>query len=337
MKTVRFFIIVLAGLLLLGINGCKESTTEPKSEPVNEAEVLVKYLEENGDYINSASCPSIVSASDVRTLQLSNPTRQYIIDLRAAADFTAGHIDGAKNVTVAGLLDHIKTLNMANYDRVVLVCYTGQTSAFGTALMRLMGYDKVFSLKFGMSSWAATFAENYWKRNIGNAQAAAFVKTPSPPKNPVGSLPALNTGKTTGPEILEARVRELLNTGYAAATISHTTLFSNLSNYYIINYWPESQYLDPGHIPGAIQYTPRVDLKSTTNLKTLPTDKTIVLYCYTGQTSSFVAAEYLRLLGYDAKSLLYGASALIYDQMVAKGLSTWKDSEIMNYPFVTGQ
>lgn len=336
MKTLRLFTFMLAGLLLAGFNGCKESSTEPKPELINEAEVLVNYLEANGDYINSTACPSIVGASDVRTMQLSNPTRQYIIDLRAAADFTAGHIEGARNVTVAGLLDHIKTLNMANYDRIVLVCYTGQTSAFGTALMRLMGYNKAFSMKFGMSAWAAPFAENYWKKNIGNAQAAAFVTTPSPAKNPAGALPTLNTGKTTGPEILEARVRELLTTGYGATTISHATLFTNLSNYYIINYWPLSQYLDPGHIPGAIQYTPREDLKSTTNLKTLPTNKTIVLYCYTGQTSSFVAAAYLRLLGYDAKSLLYGANALIYDQMVAKGLTVWKDSEIMNYPVVTG-
>jgi rhodanese-related sulfurtransferase len=227
---------------------------------------------------------------------------------------------------------------MANYDRIVLVCYSGQTSAFGTALMRLMGYDKVFSLKFGMSSWAATFARDYWQRNIGNAQAAAFVTTAtaSPPKNPAGALPTLSTGKTTGPEILEARVRALLTAGFPAGTISHATLFANLGNYYIVNYWPLSHYLNPGHIPGAIQYTPRVDLKTTTNLTTLPTNRTIVLYCYTGQTSGFVAAAYLRLLGYDARSLLYGANALIYDRMAARGLTVWRDAEIMNYPFISG-
>jgi rhodanese-related sulfurtransferase len=135
---------------------------------------------------------------------------------------------------------------------------------------------------------------------------------------------------------LEARVRALLTAGFPAGTISHATLFANLGNYYIVNYWPLSHYLNPGHIPGAIQYTPRVDLKSTTNLKTLPTNRTIVLYCYTGQTSGFVAAAFLRLLGYDARSLLYGANALIYDRMLAGGLTVWRDTEIMNYPFITG-
>ena len=70
------------------------------------------------------------------------------------------------------------------------------------------------------------------------------------------------------------------------------------------------EYLDPGHIEGAIQYTPSVDLAVDEALKTLPTDKTVVVYCYTGQNSARIAA-YLRLLGYDAKSLKFGANGMI--------------------------
>ncbi len=40
-------------------------------------------------------------------------------------------------------------------------------------------------------------------------------------------------------------------------------------------------------------------------LQYLPTDKKIVIYCWTGQTSAQVAA-YLRMLGYDAVSMYYG-------------------------------
>ena len=40
-------------------------------------------------------------------------------------------------------------------------------------------------------------------------------------------------------------------------------------------------------------------------LDTLPTDKPIVVYCWTGQTSAQVT-PYLRILGYDAYSMLYG-------------------------------
>ncbi len=102
-----------------------------------------------------------------------------------------------------------------------------------------------------------------------------------------------------------------------------------------MNDWTLAEYLDPGHIPGAVQYTPRSDLKLGTFLRTLPTNKTIVVYCYTGQTSSFITA-YLRLLGYDAKSLLYGGNGMIHDLMLTKGMTTFKTSDIMRYPYVTG-
>ena len=62
------------------------------------------------------------------------------------------------------------------------------------------------------------------------------------------------------------------------------------------------QYTDPGHIPGAIQYTPKESLMLEEDLKTLPIDKQIVVYEYAGMTSAFVVA-YLRVLGYDAKSI----------------------------------
>jgi hypothetical protein len=59
-----------------------------------------------------------------------------------------------------------------------------------------------------------------------------------------------------------------------ATGISHTDVFNNLNNLFIINYWPAAHYLDPGHIPGAMQYTPKESLKSTKDLLTLrPTNK----------------------------------------------------------------
>ena len=41
-----------------------------------------------------------------------------------------------------------------------------------------------------------------------------------------------------------------------------------------------------------------------------------VIYCWTGQTSALVMA-YLRVLGYDAVSLKFGANSMIYDELTA--------------------
>ncbi|MBN1754871.1 hypothetical protein JW877_01525 [bacterium] len=60
-----------------------------------------------------------------------------------------------------------------------------------------------------------------------------------------------------------------------------------------------------GHIPGAYNI-PWSDLASDTlELKKLPTDRTIVVYCYTGHTGGY-AATVLNLLGYTAKNLKWG-------------------------------
>jgi rhodanese-related sulfurtransferase len=326
---------LLVAALLLITAGCSDDDATVAPPPaVNEAQVLAEYLEANGDYINSTSCPSIVTASAVYTDLNAVPPTQYIIDLRSATDFAAGHIQGAHNVALADLLTHMRSITASSYARVVLVCYTGQTSAYGTALMRLSGFSNATSLKFGMCAWDSVFATSRWLANIGNARASEFTATPTA-KPAAGNLPTITTGGTTGPAILEARVTTLLQRGYTEATVSNATLFGNLSGYFIANYWPATEYADPGHIPGAVQYTPRSDFKLATALKTLPTDRPVVVYCYTGQTSSFMAA-YLRLLGYDAKSLLYGGNAMIYDLMAARSMTVFRSTDIMGYPYVTG-
>jgi len=123
-----------------------------------------------------------------------------------------------------------------------------------------------------------------------------------------------------------------LTEGFTPAAVSSATVFGNLEGYYIVNYWPAAQYDDPGHIPGAVQYTPKETLKLDVDLKTLPTDMPIAVYCYTGQTSAFITA-YLRVLGYDAKSILYGTNGMIYDIMAANSMTIFSDTQIMGYDY----
>ncbi len=315
----KFFAILLAIVFIVSCSD-DDTTTTPT---INEGELMVKYIEANGDYVNTY-LPALITASDLHTLNQTG--KAYIIDLRADTDFATGHIKNAVNVALADLLTHIKTIDMTKYDKVALVCYTGQTAGFATGLMRFMGYDKVVDMKYGMCSWNNDFAAK-WKGAIGNSYASQFVNTPSPAKPAKGNLPKLETGKKTGKEILEARVEALLKEGFGAASIGAAAVFQELNKYYIANYWTEAQFIDPGHIPGAFQYTPKESLKYSVDLTTLPTDKPIVIYCHTGTQSSMLAA-FLRLMGYDAKSLLYGGNSMIYDKMVAKNMSVWKDSEV---------
>lgn len=333
MKTFSKLLMLSALFAFVFVTSCKKDDAEPK---INEAEVLVEYLESANsplmkDYV-STDMPSIMAASEVKTLNTTNQV--YIIDIRSAADFAAGHIANAHNVALADILTHIEGVNLASYTKVAIVCYTGQTAGFAASLLRIMGYDKVYSMKWGMCAWHADFASR-WNNTIaaGNAYASQFTTTATA-KGVAGELPELNTGKKTGQEILEARVNALLTEGFSAASVTNATVFGGLSNYYIVNYWSAAHYAI-GHIPGAIQYTPKESLKLAADLKTLPTNKPIAVYCYTGQTSAFLAA-YLRLLGYDAKSILYGTNGMIYDLMVTNSMTIFKADQIMGYDYVTG-
>lgn len=59
-----------------------------------------------------------------------------------------------------------------------------------------------------------------------------------------------------------------------------------------------------GHIPGAKNIF-WLDILKEKNLKKLPKDKKILVYCYVGHTSSQVMTL-LKLLGYDVVSLKFG-------------------------------
>jgi rhodanese-related sulfurtransferase len=104
--------------------------------------------------------------------------------------------------------------------------------------------------------------------------------------------------------------------------IAYSDIMDNLSEYFVLNYHAREDYIGegssgvPGHIPGAYQFTPYQSLSYEQMLGMIPTDMPVVVYCWTGQHSSQIAA-YLNMLGYEAYSLKFGSNALFYDQLTA--------------------
>ncbi len=309
--------------------GCNNDSDDP--EPLIEAQVLAEYLESpdsplGKDFVNT-DLPAIMTATEVNSMNLLSSV--YIIDIRSATDFATGHIENAVNVPASDILNHVEATDMSGYEKIAVVCYTGQSAGWATTLLRLMGHDKAFSMKFGMSSWNSEFAGK-WNNNVGNTYSTQFTSDIAEKGTP-GSYPNLNTGFTTGREILEARVNAVLAEGFGEAATSSQTVFGSLTGHYIVNYWGASDYTTIGHIPGAMQYTPKESMHSANDLLTLPTDQTVVVYCWTGQTSAALTA-YLRVLGYNAKSLTFGVNGMIYDDLTSH---KWSEGAIMEYDFVS--
>lgn len=326
-KKINYINLIALLAMLVMFASCSEETTTPSD--VDESKVLLEYLEgAGGDYIN-ATMNNLVTAEAVRIDITANPSQFLVIDIRDTATYAKGHIANAVNVQFKDVLTYFKNNNTTTFSKVYMVCFSGQSAAYATCLLRLAGYTNVYSMKFGMASWHSDFSAT-WKNGIGNV-GAATIKQDEVAKPAPGNLPVLATGKNTGKDILDARVAQAFADGFPSVKASD--VLSNLSSYYVAAYWSLADYKDPGHVDGARCYVSKSDLKSTTSLKTLPTDKTIAIYCYTGHTAAYAAA-FLKVMGYSVKSISYGGNAMYYDIMVSKGKSSWKDTECKDYELV---
>ena len=282
------------------------------------SKILLEEIVKNGDLINSKKVPTMITADKVN--EAAEGTIK-VIDLRNGKDFSEGHIKGAENIKLSELLDYIKSIDVASFEKIVMVCYTGQTASYATSALQMMGYTNVYAMKWGMSSWNKKFSEK-WLTNA-KSDLAEKLSVEAGTKGEKGTLPDFECKKTNGEEILDARVSKLFSDGFKKGTISIDDIIASPGDYYIVNYWGAKLY-NIGHLEGAVQYTPKASLGLDTELLTLPTDKTIVVYCFTGQHAAFVTA-YLRILGYDAKVLKYGANSfmnsMMLDETIGHGFS----------------
>lgn len=298
----------------------------------DEFKILVDYLEANGNYLNTEA-PSMIMASEIKE-NLKN-SKYLVIDIRKDTDFDKGHIKGAVNVKSEDLIKYFdKKIKPENYDKITIVCYSGQSAAYYSAVLRLIGYKNVFALNYGMSSWAKNFAQNIWIKNTSSAYSDKLETNPNS-KLPKGVTPTLATGKSDAKEILKARGEFAIASVYRDFITKAEDVFANPSNYYIVNYFNEELY-NTGHIPTSVLYTPNKSLNFAEDLTTLPTDKRIVVVSATGQTAAHVVA-YLQLLGYNVGNLAYGANGFMNDVLVKKG-EGWKgftEKDIHNFPAAT--
>ncbi len=325
MKRQLFFPVILILLLYHLVSGCsgnmadkkaltKETPKTVTAVPVvigNETTVLLKDLQETGDYVNSKEYPSLIKASIVHESLGNN---LHIIDLRAASDYKEGHIKGAVNKRFEDLPSYFeKGIKPYMFEKIVIVCDDGQLSTYTTCLLRMMGYGNVFAMRWGMSSWNKSYADKGWLSGISSRFEDKLETIPHERPVPT-AMPELKTGKAIGEEIAFARFLKLFEEGITGVEVTAEEVFSDPSKYFIINMERKDKYED-GHIPGAYRYKPDATLGYTEEMASIPFDKTVVVYCGTGHNSASATA-YLRLFGYDARTLKYGNNSFMYDKMI---------------------
>lgn len=84
---------------------------------------------------------------------LINRNDAMVVDMRAAADFKAGHIPNARNIPAAQLDPEHKQLAQAKQRPVVLVCQSGQSATAAARRLHKAGFDQVHVLEGGLAAW----------------------------------------------------------------------------------------------------------------------------------------------------------------------------------------
>jgi len=334
----RHALWILIGLLAAGlISSCGDETTSPKT--VDQLGTVRSALD---TYLNSAGMTATMSAQALfDNLNDGNTANDpYVLSVRSATDYAKGHIPGAHNVSWREIADPTKLAGLPTDRQIVVYCYTAHTGAVATTCLNAMGYDAV-NLRWGIMAWTrdatvrvaspfndATDAHDYPIESTVNTLTTTY------------ELPSLDVTSSKDPEeIVRAAAAAYTGDSGIAPTISAQAVFDNLNDgnaandYFVISVRSAADYAK-GHIPGAYNI-PYKDIAKMANLEKLPTDKTIVVYCYTGHTAG-IATTALRMMGYSAVNMKFGIMTWTRDA-TARVASPFNDAtDAHDYTFNTG-
>jgi len=151
---------------------------------------------DNANYqVAPAAADTLVSSGD-----------SLLLDIRQAADYDKGHIEGAVNIPYAKGMQE-KFSELPKDQQIIVTCYTGQTAGQTVAILRALGYNAV-SLQFGMTG--AKGWTNYIKTTAANNYFANFTANPMITWEDL--FAKLDAGET--PFILSIRQQDVYDQGH---------------------------------------------------------------------------------------------------------------------------
>ena len=93
------------------------------------------------------------SLSAAAAVNLINREKAVVIDVCEPEEFSAGHVNGAKNVPLSQLEEKLPTTVKNKQLPVVLVCASGARAVRAEATAKKLGYEKAQAMAGGMKAW----------------------------------------------------------------------------------------------------------------------------------------------------------------------------------------
>ena len=321
-------LLLISGLLATGCGQAAQPATTPPAAPAvatvstpaeDPAKAIKGAVETYFNDIGSTVKNSYkIAEKDLKDELDKNPDKYVILDVRKADAYAQGHIKGAINVPygpdIAKNLDSIRAI--AKDKTLIVACYTGQTAGQTNSLLNVAGI-KTLSLNSGMGGGSTPGFENRgW---LGQKYPTVTEATAMP------TVPAVASKSKVIDEAVQKYFYEMPKDSYKIdLPVMKEALAKEADKYYIVDVRTAVDYAK-GHIKGAVNvpYGPDV-AKNLDSIKEKSQGKTVVVYCYTGQTAG-QTDSLLNIAGIPTKSLNYGFGMAGF----SKGWSSDKSYEVV--------
>ena len=296
-KTVSILMLLtIAAFAFVGCDGKEPEAVEaPPAEaaPVETASVETVSLEDAVDAYFANMPDHIYKIGQADFVELVKAGEEMtILDIRRVDDYAAGHITGAVNLAWGTTALSDQVANIPQDGSVFIYCYSGQTAGQAVALMNLVGIP-ARSVNLGFS-YGISKVEGY--EEIVDTTVNTL---PAVANDIDATLLAAYTGyyedmATAGGTNFANNIVSEANAKAILDAADPDVVFVSIRR---------AEHFAEAHIEGATNMPWGSSMHEM--FASLPADKKIIIYCYSGQTAGQTVAM-LRVLGYDAVSLKGG-------------------------------
>ena len=103
--------------------------------------------------IFGSAMSGLVQVGPAEVTRMLNHEKALLLDLRANADYSAGHILSARNIPVAELENRQKELQKHKSAPIILCCNRDADGVRAGRVLKIAGFEKIYSLKGGLEAW----------------------------------------------------------------------------------------------------------------------------------------------------------------------------------------
>jgi rhodanese-related sulfurtransferase len=99
------------------------------------------------------SSAGVTNINSTEAVLLMNRSKPLILDVRDAAEFAAGHIQGAKHIPVAELVARMKEIEKYKDKPVLVHCQKGMRAKGACSILKAQQFTQLNNLQGGLDAW----------------------------------------------------------------------------------------------------------------------------------------------------------------------------------------